>query len=253
MLKEERLKFIKDYLSTNQIIKVQDIVTQLNITDMTVRRDLIELEKDGFLERIHGGAKLITDNELTKVELSHMEKKQLHLKEKQIIAQKIANEIEENDIVFLGTGTTTELVYDYLKINNAKFITNSVFVFDKFKHDPRFDLVLIGGSYRHITGAFIGTIASDYMENIFVHKAFIGVNALDNQYLYNANEDEGQIQRIALTNARTKYIVADYSKFDKNDFYRFYKLNNIDYILTDSHLSNSLINEYTANSNVQIK
>ena len=98
----------------------------------------------------------------------------------------MAAKIEDNDIIFLGTGTTTELVYDYLDVDNLKIITNSIFVFDKFKNDDHYDLILIGGNYRSLTGAFIGTIASDFIKNIYIQKAFIGVNALDENYLYNS-------------------------------------------------------------------
>ncbi|UPQ86334.1 DeoR/GlpR family DNA-binding transcription regulator [Ignavigranum ruoffiae] len=238
MIKEERLNFIKAYLQKHKVIQVQYVVDNLNVADMTVRRDLKTLEEMGFLTRIHGGAKLKeADSKLSAIELSHLEKKKKNLNEKKEIARKAAQEIEDFDIVFLGSGTTIELIYDYLEANHVKIITNSIFVFEKFKNDNRFQLILIGGHYRSLTGAFVGTIASDYMKNIFIKKAFIGVNALDQEFLYNANEEEGEIQRIALDNAEQTYILADSSKFDKQDFYRFYDLKGIDYLITDQNNS----------------
>ncbi|MGX7364581.1 DeoR/GlpR family DNA-binding transcription regulator [Aerococcus suis] len=241
MIKEERLKFIKEYLQDHKILQVQFIVEQLGVTDMTVRRDLKILENEGFLQRIHGGAKLNEVNNLSKIELSHREKKNRNLSQKHEIAKKMAAKIEDNDIIFLGTSTTTELVYDYLDVDNLKIITNSIFVFDKFKNDDHYDLILIGGNYRSLTGAFIGTIASDFMKNIYIQKAFIGVNALDENYLYNANEDEGDIQRIALDNAKEKYIVADDSKFGTQDFYRFYEIGDADQMITNKDNQSELL------------
>lgn len=243
MIKEQRLNYIKDYLHEHKLIQVQDIVANLEVTDMTARRDLKLLEQQGILTRIHGGAKLKEDKQLSPIELSHIDKKNKNLHKKHLIAKKIANQIQDGDIIFLGTGTTTELVYNYLNVNRLKVITNSIFVFEKFKNDSRYDLILIGGTYRNLTGAFVGTIASDYMRNIFIQKAFIGVNALDQKYLYNANENEGDIQRIALDNAKEKYIVADTSKFDTQDFYRFYRIDAIDAIITDDDNKSNLIQD----------
>ncbi|MHC5268540.1 DeoR/GlpR family DNA-binding transcription regulator [Enterococcus sp. LJL98] len=244
MIKEERHQFLLEQLKQKQVITVTDITQTLKVTDMTIRRDLQELEEKGLLVRVHGGARAITDEPINPVELSHLDKKEIHLKEKKEIASLIASEIKEGETVFLGSGTTIELVYDYLTINYAKIITNSIYVFDKFKHDSRFDLVLIGGAYRSKTGAFVGTIANDLLSTIHVQKAFIGVNAIDRQYVYNSNEDEGLTQSHILNSAEKKYILTDYSKFNKRDFYNFYALKNIDYLITDSRTDSEVLNMY---------
>ncbi|MBA5269142.1 MULTISPECIES: DeoR/GlpR family DNA-binding transcription regulator [Enterococcus] len=238
MLKEERQKYLLAQLEKNGIVKVADIVQELKVADMTVRRDLQELEDKGLIIRIHGGAKLLNPK-TSVIELSHREKKDLHLSEKIEIATIIANHIHEGDTVFLGPGTTIELAYDFLTINHAKIITNSIHVFNKFKSDPRFEIILIGGSYRNKTGAFVGTIANDFIANIHVKKSFIGVNGLDKTSVFTSNEDEGLTQRYALNSAETRYIVADHHKLDKKDFYGFYPLQEVDYLITDSAISHS--------------
>src|SRR5699024_3633725 len=143
-----------------------------------------------------------------------------------------------HETVFLGSGSTIELVYDYLDLNYAKIITNSIYVFDKFKYDDRFELLLTGGIYRSKTGSFTGTIANDFLETIYVEKAFIGVNAIHDNKVFNANEDEGVIQRVVLNNAKEKYLVADSRKFNKLDFYQFYNLDAIYYLYAVTSLVN---------------
>ena len=182
MIKERRHAKILELLNKESVVKVIELVEILNVTEMTIRRDLQELENENLLIRIHGGARK-TDEEITTpsiLELSHRQKRELNLNEKQQIARSIANNIKENETVFLGSGTTIELVHDYLTINHAKIITNSVYIFDKFKYDDRFDLILTGGSYRSKTGSFTGTIANDFLSTINVEKAFIGANTLNN-------------------------------------------------------------------------
>lgn len=242
MIKEERHNFIIDLLANKKVVRVSDIINKLDVTDMTVRRDLKELETQGVLERVHGGAKLI-DKSLDS-ELSHQEKIDINLSEKKEIAQKIAAQINNGETIFLGAGTTIELTHDYLNLDYAKIITNSIHVFNKFKNDKRLDLILVGGAYRDISGSFVGTIANDFLKSIYVEKAFIGVNAINEQSVYNSNETEGVTQRLILNNSKTKYIVADDSKFDKKDFYQFYDLTHADYLIINEAFNNELTNKY---------
>ncbi|WP_165004044.1 MULTISPECIES: DeoR/GlpR family DNA-binding transcription regulator [unclassified Enterococcus] len=238
MIKDERQKYLLDLLKQHKFLKVKDIVRELNITDMTVRRDFQDLEDQGLIIRVHGGARIIEDNKNSILtELSHREKQHIHLTEKMEIAKLIAENILEDETVFLGAGTTIELVYEFLTVNRAKIITNSIHVFDKFKQDPRFELILIGGSYRSKTGAFVGTIANDFISSIHVTKSFIGVNGLDHSAVYTSNEDEGLTQKCALNIAEKKFIVADHHKLNKKDFYGFYPLESADYLITDSNIT----------------
>lgn len=245
MLKQERQQIILDLLEQRKIIKISDLTNVIDVTEMTIRRDLKELEKANLLTRIHGGAKLSEDNDVLLIELSHIEKKQMNLNEKQAIASLAANEIKEGEVIFLGAGTTLELVYDFLTVKHATILTNSIFVFNKFQFDSRFELILIGGSYRPITGAFYGSITSTMLRDIHVDKAFIGVNAIQKNSLYNANADEGIIERLVLDNASKSYILADNSKFNQKAFYHFYDLSLADVLLTDRQFSEQLLADYS--------
>lgn len=245
MIKEHRHSMILKLLDENHSVKVSELVEELNVTDMTIRRDLKELEDENLLIRTHGGARKMENQALSFLELSHQAKREINLEEKNEIAKLIAANIHDNETVFLGSGSTIELVYDYLNLNQAKIITNSIYVFDKFKHDDRYELILTGGTYRSKTGSFTGTIANDFVSTINVEKSFIGVNALNDHSMYNANEDEGVIQRTILNNSREKFVIADFDKFDKMDFYQFYDLRDVDYLITDSKLSQEMKEKYS--------
>ena len=247
LMKERRHAEILELLNQNSVIRVSELVDILNVTEMTIRRDLQELENENLLIRIHGGARKVEIEVTTPstLELSHRQKRELNLNKKQQIAKVIADNILENDTVFLGSGTTIELVYNYLNVNHAKIITNSIYVFDKFKHDERYELILTGGSYRSKTGSFTGTIANDFVKRINVEKTFIGVNTINDSSIYNANEDEGVIQRTILNNSREKFVIADISKFNKLDFYQFYDIRDADYLITNSDLPQDLEEYYS--------
>jgi len=243
MLKEERHSIIISLLNEKGIIKVSDITDIINVTEMTIRRDLQELDDKGLLKRIHGGAQL--NYSIIEAELSHNEKQTININAKIDIAKKISELINDGDSVFLGTGTTIELVYDYLKASYLKIVTNSIHVFNKFVNDQRYELILIGGSYRNRTGAFVGSITNDILSKIKINKAFIGVNGICDNTVSNYNEDEGMIQSTVLNNSSERYIIADSTKLDKNDFYHFYNLDDTTAIITDSNISDENLERYS--------
>lgn len=245
MLKEERHQIILALLDEKKIVKISDLTRVIDVTEMTIRRDLKVLEQHNLLTRIHGGAKLSEENDVLPIELSHIEKKQMNLKEKQEIAALAAAEINDGEVIFLGAGTTLELVYSFLTVKHATILTNSIFVFNKFQFDPRFELLLIGGYYRPLTGAFYGSMTNNMLRDIHVDKAFIGVNAIHQNSLYNANADEGIIERLVLENASKTFILADHSKFNQKAFYHFYDLTLADVLLTDSQFSEQFLTDYT--------
>lgn len=235
MLKEERHQTILDLINQYDLVKVSDFTDKLQVTEMTVRRDLQELENKKLLKRVHGGAQKHLN--LPNHELSHLEKKSLQTVSKKQIAKKIAKLIEEGDTVFLGPGTTIELVHQYITASYAKIVTNSIYVFNQFIDDKRYELILIGGTYRSRTGAFVGSIANDTLQNLKLKKSFIGVNSVSNDCVSNSNEEEGMTQKIILNNSQERYIVADSSKLNKDDFYQFYNLSNSTALITDNDIT----------------
>ena len=234
-MKESRQRIILQELDQSGVVSVKNLKELLHVTDMTIRRDLIDLEKQGLLTRVHGGAHKKVRDGLN--EVSHSEKTMLNIEEKKTIAQKCAGLIVNGDTVFIGSGTTTDFIGDYLDGKDISIVTNSLPIFEKLKDNPNFDLILIGGRYRVKTQTFVGQFANNLLREIKVSKAFIGVNGIDGYNVTTANEEEGNGNAIILNNAIEKYIVADNSKFDSYSFYTFYRLDNIDAVITDENLS----------------
>lgn len=249
MLKTERQQSILAMCDRYGAITVKFIQEVLNVSDMTIRRDLEELSKKKKLQRVHGGAQKIDYPERSPSiegnELSHTEKKKLHTKEKTHIARNAAAYITEaDDTIFLGSGTTIELMTQYIKQSSLRIVTNSLPVFNLLSETKKFELYLIGGLYREKTGAFIGSIANEAVQKIGIKKAFVGVNGLKGSEVSNFSIEEGTLQKIVLDNAAEKCLVSDANKFDHSDFYNFYDLRKIDALFTDATLSAELKSYY---------
>lgn len=243
MLKNERVATILSTVNQSGVVTVQELVDALNVSSMTIRRDLDELEQEHQIIRIHGGAQ--SRHFSDKQEASYIQKRKLHVTEKSSIAQRVAGMIDENETIFLGPGTTNELVSKYLKLTNLRIVTNSLPVFERFRDEHgSYELCLVGGTYRERSGAFIGSLAIELFKNIKMHKAFVGVNGINGNSIMNANSDEGQTQSIALDQSQEKFVVADHSKLDRNDFYTFYQLDRCDGLITDQDVDPQVLKRY---------
>ena len=238
MLKKERLQWILEKINVKGVITVNDIIKDLGVSDMTVRRDLDELDKEGLLIRIHGGAQSIdTPKVKPKYEKSNTEKQELQIEEKRAIAKFASQFIQDGETVFIGPGTTLEHFAHELIAKNIRVVTNSLSVFTILNQNKSTDLILPGGEYRDITGAFVGSLTANYLQNLKFSKAFVSANGVFGDSVATYSENEGEIQRIALDNAFEKFLLVDHEKFNKYDFYDFYNVSKIDHLVTDSSIS----------------
>lgn len=241
MLKQEKLDRILETVNTKGTITVKDIMTSLDISDMTARRYLQELADKDLLVRVHGGAEKLRTGSLLSNERSNVEKQALQIAEKQEIAKFAGHLVEERETIFIGPGTTLEYFARELPIDNIRVVTNSLPVFLILNERKLTDLILIGGNYREITGAFVGTLTLQDLSSLQFSKAFVSCNGIKEHAIATFSEEEGEVQKIALQNANKKYLLADHSKFDKFDFYTFYNISEIDTVISDSKLSDKTL------------
>ena len=229
MLKQEKLDSILETVNTKGTITVKEIMTRLDVSDMTARRYLQELADKDLLVRVHGGAEKLRTGSLLNNERSNVEKQE--------ISRFAGHLIDEGETIFIGPGTTLECFARELPIDNIRVVTNSLPVFLILNERKLTDLILIGGNYRSITGAFVGTLTLQDLTNLQFSKAFVSCNGIKDKAIATFSEEEGEAQRIALNNANKKYLLADHSKFNKFDFYTFYNISEIDTIVSDAKLS----------------
>ena len=248
MLKRERLHKIVEMVNTQGIITVNEIINKLDVSDMTIRRDLDELDKAGKIVRIHGGAQSISYS--INQELSHSEKQELQMEEKRKIVQLASTYINDGDTIFLGPGTTIELLSHFLVNKHIRIVTNNYPAFEILKQSDSVNLILTGGDFRKNTGALVGPITNTNLKRINFTKAFISANGIHNESICTYNIEEGEAQEIALNNSRTKYLLLDNKKLNKDDFYVFYNLHDIDHLITDGNINKDVKTHYEQYVNI---
>ena len=234
MLKEERQKIILDKLKENDIIQVSQMTDLLDVTDMTIRRDLKELEDKNLLVRIHGGASKV--EKARSREFSN-EEKLLQNKDLKIeIAKKINEIMAPDQNIFLGAGSTIEYVSEFIGEKKLNIFTNSLYLFRKLVFLDNVNIKLIGGEFRRVTGAFVGPLSLDLVAKMRFNQAFIGVNGVNKGKAYTYSPEEGILQKMILDNSFDRYLVADSSKLGYEDLYYFYNIEDARFI-TDSKIT----------------
>ena len=231
--KHERLDEIAKLVNKKGTIRTNEIVEGLNVSDMTIRRDLIELENKGILTKIHGGAR--SNSTFQYKEISHKEKHTRQIAEKRFIAKKAASLIEDGDTLFFGPGTTVELLAEVVKHNKHTIITNCLPVYKILleKQTAHFRVYLIGGEMRHITEAFVGEMANAMLEKLRFSKMFFSSNAVNKGAVMTSTLDEAYTQQLALSNSIEKYLLIDHTKVGKEDFTSFCQLNELTAVVMD--------------------
>lgn len=178
-------------LSKDQFVNIEDLVTLLDTSESTVRRDLDELESEHKLHRVHGGAELPRS---LKEEFTIQQKSIKNVQYKECVAQKAASFISDNDVIFVDAGTTNELLLNYITQTNVTVVTNSIHHAAKLV-DKDIKTIIIGGHVKQTTDASIGTIAYQQIKQLNFDKAFLGINGIDEQFLTTPDLEEAVIKK----------------------------------------------------------
>ena len=235
MRKQERLNEILNLINKIGTVYVQDIMDNMNVSDMTVRRDLMELEEKGLIIRIRNGA---TANQQPNYrELPHEEKLMKNIILKRQIAKKAIKFIEEGDTIFLGPGTSIELLAEEITTKELRVITNCLPVFHELskKKSDKFKVILLGGEIRDTTQAFVGEIPNSIIGKMHFNKMFFSGNGIANGLVKASSFDEAYTQKKALERSTEGYLLIDSSKIGKEDFTSICSLEKITAIIIEDN------------------
>lgn len=214
MLTEERYAKILSILESMGSVTVQQLITELNASESTVRRDLAELDGQKQLTKVRGGA-MVRNTIYSTTDDGVMSRKGQHAQAKERIARYAAGLIEPDDFIYLDAGTTTECIIDYLFSKQTVFVTNAV-MHAKRLSEKGYTVYLIGGEYKGVTGAIVGEEAVNSVEKYNFTKGFWGANGISIQRGFSTPEvKEALIKKKSMENCKKRYVLADESKFNQ--------------------------------------
>ena len=214
MLTEERHKLILEELRNNSVVYVNELVKMLDTSESTIRRDLNYLDEVGKLKKVHGGATLLEKEFHTKDDLVSI-RETLNIDDKSIIAKHAASLIKKDDFVYIDSGTTTNLMIDFLEEKEAIYVTNGINQAKK-QISNGFRTYILGGEIKDSTEAIVGVEAINSLKRYNFTKGFFGTNGISDYRGYTTPDmKEALVKEEALKRTRNPYILADKTKFNE--------------------------------------
>ena len=243
MKQEFRRKHILKLLDKNEVVSIQELVSQCSISEITARRDLTLLEKQGLLKRTHGGA---TRNYSTTEMIGFDTNALDHQMQKINICNLASTLIEDNDTIYMDCGTTVFYLARFLpKFKNIRVITNSLPIVLELLPYPNIVVNLIGGELDNSLKAFYGSMTESLMARYKADKAFIGTGGISLANGLSSNSEKSALVTLKMAEAASKvYLLCDSSKIEKDSYFNFSGLSLIETIITDNEISQERIDLY---------
>ncbi len=232
MLAAQRRQRILDEVQRGGGVRVSELTSLLGVSDMTVRRDLERLGREGLLEKVHGGATALPGH--ANDEPGFEAKSVRELAEKHAIAELAQRLVEPGHSVALGAGTTTwVLARHLLSVPDLTVVTNSIKIADVLR--DRHPVVLIGG-VRTPSDALVGPVAELVLRSLHVDIAFLGCHGFAEVGLTTPNMAEAGTSAAIVRAAQTVVVLADSTKWGIAGLMTYAGLDEVDVLITDEGL-----------------
>ena len=237
----ERLKIIKELINTKNIVSIEDLHKILNVSRATVRRDLRELNKNGKLTRVHGGA---VSNEFGSInEPPYIIRKDYFIQEKMRIADAASKHIQPGEKIILDSSTTVMgLTKNLGTISNLTVITNDLLIANKLAMINEINLLVVGGELRKQFYTLTGIFSHMILKEIRADKLFLGVDAVDlNAGFMNSNTELVQVQKLMIEASKELIVLCDHSKFLNISLFKICPLKKASRIITGNETDPEIV------------
>ncbi|WP_313755776.1 DeoR/GlpR family DNA-binding transcription regulator [Tissierella sp.] len=242
MKKSERHQFILDFLKESPYVDVAYLTETLNVSEMTIRRDLSKLEEDKLLLRVHGGARRIPTNRFeaplnSRLLNNHSEKK--------AIGRYAAGLVQDGDVIAMDASSTVYHMVEYLQDKKITVITNNISIAMGFAKSESVEVILLGGKLRKSSLYVFGYDTLNMMENYNTNKAFFSSTSLNIENgLTDSSVNEGKTKKSMVLSADESFLLMDTSKFGTRSYYNVIPLEKLSHIITNESNRKDIINYF---------
>lgn len=243
---QQRREKILEMIREDGTVTVKMLTQAFGLTEATIRTDLRMLQKEGYVQRYHGGATLMTGKQNTGALLLE---RQTHLDAKDAIGRLAAQHIENGDTVIFDSGTTTTAIANHMNhIRRLSVVTTAVNIALKLGGEPGINILLTGGTFKFPTLSTSGEKAASFFENVLAEKLFLATACISPRLgLSFPSETDIKVKTAMINCASTIYVVADSSKIDKVSMFALpCEWSKIHYLITDSGITQEAVQAFEA-------
>ena len=212
-IKEYRLSVIINEIITNGRVDIKSIAKKLNVSPMTIYRDVDDFISSGVVRKEKG---ILKSSDSFSLEYFHDVRASLSLNAKNKLVEEAGKLIKPNSIVALDDSTTTIQFLNFQHyLEGTTVITNSFKLILGLSNNPKIKLISVGGRYQKSTGSFVGLLTENALSQVPSTILFMSSTSLDGTQLYTHDEDVYRFKSIFMLNADQKYYLVDTSKIGK--------------------------------------
>ncbi len=235
LIPAQRRERIREYLEIHNIVRITDISEMLDASEATIRRDLERLEKQGFLERTHGGAIL---SQRLNLEQDYAQRTKQYPDEKRWIGALAASMIENGDVVFINSGTTTTEVIRHIPANPSITVFTNNMIAALEVGAVEYELILLGGSFQPVSNSVGGRFAVENLERVYADKSFIGVDGISLKYgcTFPTSAEAEVVHRMTERTRGPLIVVADHTKWGMVSNFEVARIDQVDRFITNDGL-----------------
>lgn len=252
MLKKDRQRYISQKLSLNGTITVKEIAVELGCSEETIRRELKEMEAQGSLNRVHGGAYIDTYQNQIPIQ----RRREFMVNEKTKIAELVIGKYVDNKMTIMLDDSTTSLTLAkeiVARDMELAIITNSLMIMGLFEKSLKnTKLIAIGGNYRESSASFVGYEAIENVKNYYSDVLFFSPPSMGMKsgIMHNVSSQAG-ISKIMVQRSKKRVLLMDHSKF--KDYVRFLisDFSDIDAVVSDAKPKDEWI-EFFKEKNIEL-
>lgn len=221
MIPLERKNKILDLLEKNKHMTIHELAGIIYVSEMTVRRDLKQLEKEKLIKCIRGGAKSIevTDTSNSYFAYSYRQAKDSDVKRE--LAKIAVSKIEKGDTIYIDTSSTASYIAEIIVPDDSITVVTSSFQTAKILAQRNIKHTLVGGCYHEHEQSFLGYIADSLSVSFNIDKMFFSSQGiLPGDYIYDSSEAETKTRQIFLKQSKKKYFLCPSYKIGKKYMFK---------------------------------
>lgn len=249
-MKSFRLRRMEQYILEKENVSMEELCEEFDVSMNTIRLDVAALVKKGSIKKVYGGVCSNRQNSLVPFE----ERKMRNSDMKKAVCRAVADLVEDGDIIYIDSGTTTMYLTDYLdKHKNVTVLTNNLNVIMRAVPYENIQVICLPGILERKTNSFVSAETGKILERYNIKKAiFSATGVTESGDVTNSSSLEYEIKREAMRNSEKKYLLLDSSKFGKSALLTFAHVADMDQIITDEYMSSELT-ELCKRYNVTLK
>jgi DeoR/GlpR family transcriptional regulator of sugar metabolism len=251
MLIIERQQRVLEILRHRKVAELEELARELDVSVSTIRRDVETLERNGAVERTHGGAMFRGDGATGGV-VSHAadaiaasgqpgivlaERMSQHVDRKLAIGRYAAAQVQPHMTLLLDGGSTVIYAARQIIARPLQIVTNSLSIANLFSDDDQIELLLLGGNLYPRTGVTVGAIATGCLADLYADLALFSLAGIYDDAAFNINLHMAQVEQLMIRQATRSIMLMDSTKFGRKSLVRVCGLGEVDQIVTDESVA----------------